>query len=450
MKPHARIMQLLIPPIAFGCMVMLNVASADTNPAATPDEQEQISTRSGTRELEPRLPLTELRMFTEAFNHISRAYVEEVDDRTLLEYAIRGMLTELDPHSTYLDGDAFADLQESTTGHYGGLGMEIDIEDGQVRVIAPIDDTPASRAGIKSGDLIVKLDDMPMRGIDLSAAIEAMRGEPGTDITLSVLHAGTSEPEEITLTREIIKITSVRHRIIENNYGYLRIAQFQAGTGGEVERAVAALQEDKTLQGLIIDLRNNPGGVLQSAVKVADVFVDSGLIVSTRGRINGADARYDASQPDATNGIPIVILVNEGTASAAEIVAGALQDHKRAVIMGTSTFGKGSVQTILPLSRNQAVKLTTARYYTPNGRSIQAEGIMPDIWVSQSKVTPIGFDAWRVKEKNLPKHLPGGQADKSDSTGKEGDMALARKDYQLNEALILLKGISIIATSTPS
>ena len=406
-------------------------------------------------ELPARLPLNELRVFAEAFNRISSAYVEEIDDRTLLENAIRGMLSQLDPHSAYLDADSFTDLQESTTGNYGGLGIEIGMEDGFVRVISPMDDTPASKAGIESGDLIVQLDGTPVKGMNLSEAIEVMRGEPGSDIKIMVVKRGDSSPTELTLTREVIKVASVRQRYLEEGYGYLRIAQFQSGTGAEVEKAIIQLKDEGDLEGLVIDLRNNPGGVLQAAVEVSDVFISDGLIVYTMGRMNEAELRYSATGPDATNGVPIVVLVNEGTASASEIVAGALQDPGRAVVMGTNTFGKGSVQTILPLNNEKAIKLTTARYYTPNGNSIQAAGIKPDIWVDRSKVTPIDGNPWRVKEKDLSRHLS--NASTEDASTEEGEakpepaerMALATRDYQLNEALTLLKGLNILSKTVP-
>lgn len=412
-------------------------------------------------ELSPRLPLNELRIFAEAFNRISSAYVEEIDDKTLLEHAIKGMLSGLDPHSVYLDKDSFDELQESTSGNYGGLGIEIGMEDGFVKVVSPMDDTPASKAGIQSGDLIVKLDGTPVKGMSLSDAIESMRGDAGSDIKITLVKAGESTPTDVTLTREIIKIASVRQRYLEDGFGYLRIAQFQSGTGDEVEKAVIQLKDEGDLDGLIIDLRNNPGGVLQSAVQVSDVFIDHGLIVYTAGRVKDAEIKYNASTADAVHGIPIVVLVNEGTASASEIVAGALQDHGRAVVMGTSTFGKGSVQTILPLNNEKAIKLTTARYYTPNGRSIQAEGIEPDIWVERSKVTLEKSNPWRIKEKNLAGHLTGdkegkqesGEASEEDSdeaakTKREANRELATRDYQLNEALTLLKGLHILTRST--
>ena len=414
--------------------------------------------------LEPRLPLNELRVFAEAFNRISSAYVEEIDDKTLLENAIKGMLSQMDPHSSYLDKDSFNDLQESTSGNYGGLGIEIGMEDGLLKVISPIDDTPAANAGIESGDLIIQLDETPVKGMSLSEAIEAMRGEPGSNIEILLIKTDNPTPTPLTLTRQIIKVASVRQRYLEEGFGYLRIAQFQSGTGDEVEKALIQLKDEGDLEGLVIDLRNNPGGVLQAAVAVSDVFIDDGLIVYTRGRMEDSETRYNARTPDSIQGVPIVVLVNAGTASASEIVAGALQDHGRAIVMGTTTFGKGSVQTILPLTNEKAIKLTTARYYTPNGKSIQAEGIIPDIWVDRSTVTPAKSNPWRIKEKDLPKHLEGDsegsklETDVDDSDNPElmdpdsseppsyysNNMELAIRDYQLNEALTLLKGLHIL------
>ncbi|MBT3829839.1 MAG: S41 family peptidase [Gammaproteobacteria bacterium] len=454
-----------------------DTAPADTVPTDTvptdtaPTIEEEAST--DTVSLEPRLPLNELRVFAEAFNRISSAYVEEIDDKTLLENAIKGMLSQMDPHSSYLDKDSFDDLQESTSGNYGGLGIEIGMEDGFVKVISPMDDTPAAKAGIESGDLIIQLNDTPVKGMSLSDAIEAMRGEPGSEIEITLIKTDNPTPTPLTLTREVIKVASVRHRYLEEGFGYLRIAQFQSGTGGEVEKAVIQLKDEGDLEGLIIDLRNNPGGVLQSAVAVSDVFIDGGLIVSTRGRMEDSEHRYNARTPDSIHGVPIVVLVNAGTASASEIVAGALQDHSRAIVMGTTTFGKGSVQTILPLTNEKAIKLTTARYYTPNGKSIQAAGIIPDIWVGRSKVTPAKSNPWRIKEKNLAKHLAAdnesakGESDVDDpqspaspdpdspdspesASPYSSNMELAVRDYQLNEALTLLKGLHILGrTKTP-
>ncbi|MBQ62667.1 MAG: peptidase S41 [Gammaproteobacteria bacterium] len=394
--------------------------------------------------LPPRLPLNELRVFAEAFDRVSSAYVEEIDDRTLLENAIKGMLSQLDPHSAYLDRTSFSDLQETTTGNYGGLGLEVGMENGFVKVIAPMDDTPAAKAGIESGDLIIELDNKPVKGMSLAEAIKAMRGDAGTELTLTIVREGQSVPKELVIVREVIQVASVRHRLLEDGYGYLRIAQFQSKTGTEVEQAVEKLVEEGKLSGLIIDLRNNPGGVLQSAVEASDVFVSEGLLVYTSGRLSNTDLKFNATTPDATDGVPIVVLVNEGTASASEIVAGALQDHGRAVIMGTNTFGKGSVQTILPLNNKKAIKLTTALYFTPNGRSIQAEGIVPDIWVDRSTVTKLKSNPWRVKEKDLPGHLTNAEGESNDEPVNE-NVELAAQDYQLNEALVLLKGLNILA-----
>ncbi len=415
-----------------------------TPTAVTDDLSEESLTKDNN--LRPRLPLDELRVFAEAFNRISSAYVEEIDDRTLLENAIRGMLSQLDPHSAYLDTESFLDLQETTSGNYGGLGIEIGMENGFVKVISPMDGTPAAKAGIESGDLIVQLDGSPVKGMNLSEAIETMRGEPGSDIKLTLVKSGQSSTKELTLTREVIKVASVRQRYLEDGYGYLRIAQFQSGTGSEVEKAIIRLKDEGDLDGLIIDLRNNPGGVLQSAVEVSDVFMDEGLIVYTAGRLDESELRYSATGNDAITGVPIVVLVNEGSASASEIVAGALQDNGRAIIMGTNTFGKGSIQTILPLNNEKAIKLTTARYFTPSGKSIQAEGIVPDIWVARSKVTPIKTNPFRLKEKNLPKHLESESdtADVKPESAKNTNMNLAIQDYQLNEALTLLKGLHIL------
>lgn len=433
---------LLAAGMTLGLAATAHASESQTPPPAVtiPDDPEPVVAE----ELEPRLPLNELRVFAEAFDRVSSAYVNEIDDRTLLENAIRGMLSQLDPHSAYLDRDSFSELQETTTGNYGGLGLEVNMDDGFVRVISPMDDTPAARGGIEPGDLIIRLDEMPVKGMTLNDAIEAMRGEPGSTVTLTVLRDGQDQPIEIDLTREVIQVASVRSRVLEDSYGYIRIAQFQSTTGTEVEEAVEKLSAEKRLKGLVLDLRNNPGGVLQSAVEVSDVFIDDGLIVYTAGRLSNADLRFSATTPDATEGLPIVVLVNEGTASASEIVAGALQDHGRAVIMGVSTFGKGSVQTILPLNNEKAIKLTTSLYFTPNGRSIQAEGIVPDIWVDRSTVTRAKTNPFQVKERNLPGHL-----DNADNAAAReearGSADLALSDYQLNEALILLKGLNILA-----
>ena len=418
--------------------------AAELNKAPAADLDKQPATEAENT-LAPRLPLNELRVFAEAFDRISTAYVEEIDDRTLLENAIKGLLSQLDPHSAYLDKSTFSDLQENTTGNYGGIGLEVGMDRGFVTVISPMDDTPASKAGIESGDVILQINDLTIKGMSLNETIEAMRGKPGSDLTLSIAREGEPQPLEITLTRQIIQIASVRQRLLDDGYGYIRIAQFQSATGREVRQAVEKLTEEGKLLGLVLDLRNNPGGLLQTAVEVSDVFIDDGLIVYTEGRLSQSEQRYNASTPDQTGGVPLIVLVNEGTASASEIVAGALQDQERAVIMGVSTFGKGSVQTVLPLSSEIAIKLTTALYFTPNGRSIQAEGIVPDIWVDRSTVTKVKANPFRIKEKDLAGHLENADDNpENKAVGSKKDNDLAATDYQLNEALTLLKGLNIL------
>ena len=397
------------------------------------------------------LPLEQLRTFTEVFNRIKSDYVEEVSDRELIEHAIRGMLSGLDPHSDYLDADSFSDLQVGTSGQFGGLGIEVGMEDGFVRVIAPIDETPAARAGVRAGDLITRLDDTPVKGMTLNEAVRIMRGEPGTDITLTVARQGEQQPLRITITRAIIRVQSVRSRTLEEGYGYLRITQFQSRTGDDVVRAVRKLKEENggSLKGLVLDLRNNPGGVLNASVSVSDVFLDDGLIVYTEGRVNDSRFQFHATPGDVLDDALMVVLVNGGSASASEIVAGALQDHGRAVVMGEATFGKGSVQTVTPLSHNTALKLTTARYYTPAGRSIQAEGIQPDIELESLEVaaTSRGGESERVREADLSRHLDNGgerPPRASDGNEREERLSLARSDYQLHEALNLLRGMHLM------
>ena len=334
------------------------------------------------------LPYEDLRTFTEIFGRIKRDYVEPVSDKKLLEDAVRGMLSGLDPHSAYLVAEEYQELKEGTTGQFGGLGIEVTMENGFIKVVSPIDDTPAQKAGIKTGDLIIKLDDKPVKGMSLTDAVKMMRGEPGSKIVLTIVREGLEAPLKLTLTRDIIKVKSVKSRMLEKGYGYVRISSFQSGTGDALKDALAALKKENggNLKGLVLDLRNNPGGVLNAAVEVSDAFLKSGLIVYTEGRIENSEMRFNAAPDDLINGAPIVVLINAGSASASEIVAGALQDQKRAVIMGEKSFGKGSVQTILPTSNGAAVKLTTARYYTPSGRSIQAEGIEPDVTLARVKL----------------------------------------------------------------
>jgi carboxyl-terminal processing protease len=403
------------------------------------------------------LPLQELRNFTEIFDRIRSSYVEPVDDKTLLQYAIDGMLSNLDPHSDYLLPEDFSELQEHTTGKFGGLGIEVGIEEGLIKVVSPIDDTPAEKAGIKAGDFIVSLDGKPVREMSLTNAIDKMRGDPGTDITLNIRRKGEKELLEFVLTRAEIKVASVRGKNLGDGIGYLRITQFQDKTGPEIVTAITELQEkaaenNESLNGLVLDLRNNPGGVLDAAVEVSDAFLSSGLIVYTEGRISDSDFRYSANELTAAPKIPLIVLINGGSASASEIVAGALQDHKRAVIVGTQSFGKGSVQSVLPIAGNKAIKLTTARYFTPNGRSIQAQGIHPDVFVEQSEVT--AYEQSYYKESDLPGHLSNGKESNGEETDKteeesttEGEHQISddllSKDFQLYQAYTLLKGLNV-------
>ena len=388
------------------------------------------------------LPLNELRTFAEVFERIRGSYVEPVDDATLLENAIRGMLEGLDPHSAYLTPEDYTGLQDSTEGQFGGLGIEVGQEDGFLKVVSPIDDTPAAEAGIEAGDLIIKIDDQPVKGMSLMDAVDSMRGEPGSEVRLTLVR-GEGRPFEVTLTRAIIKVKSVKTEDLEPGYVYLRITQFQINTGDEVRAAINRLNTNGQLKGLVLDLRNNPGGVLQAAVEVVDSFVDSGLIVYTKGRLSNAEMRFNATSSNPSGSVPLVVLINGGSASASEIVAGALQDLGRGVIMGTDSFGKGSVQTVLPLNNDRALKLTTALYYTPSGRSIQAQGIVPDIRVDRGHLTvdecEVGF-----READLAGHINNASGNER-PTGSEPkpERSLLDDDYQLTQALSLLKGLNI-------
>ena len=411
------------------------------------------------------LPIDELRSFTEVYGRVKNDYVETVDDKKLIEQAINGMLSGLDPHSAYLNEEAFKEMQVGTQGEFGGLGIEVSMEDGFVKVVAPIEDTPAWRAGLKSGDLIVKLDDTNVKGMTLNDAVKIMRGKPGSDIVLTVIRDGETQPKIITITRDIIQIQSVKYRMLEKDYAYFRITQFQEHTGEKLGQAIEKLfSENKDeMKGMVLDLRDDPGGLLTSSVGVSAAFLESDkLVVYTEGR--NADARmrmyarpefyargnkgdYLANLPKAAKTVPMVVLVNSGSASASEIVAGALQDHKRAVIMGTQTFGKGSVQTILPLGNGTAIKLTTARYYTPSGQSIQGKGITPDIVVEDATVETKDSGSLRVKEADLKNSLDNLQNEEQETDDKKTmeTESVGTNDYQLGQALNLLKGLQIIS-----
>ncbi len=396
------------------------------------------------------LPLEQLRAFSDVFARIKRNYVEEVSDDVLLEHAIRGMLSGLDPHSAYLNTEQFNELRIGTSGEFGGLGIEVGMEDGFVKVVSPIDDTPAQRAGMMTGDLIIRLDDKPVKGMNLNDAVKLMRGKPGSTITLTVVREGEDKPLKVDIVRSVIQVTSVRNRILDDSYGYVRVSHFQTKTPKDTIKAIESMQDelDGDLKGLVLDLRNNPGGVLSAAVGISDAFLNKGLIVYTDGRESDSRLRYSATRGDVLDGAPLVVLVNGGSASASEIVAGAMQDHGRGVVMGNKTFGKGSVQTIQNLPDGGAVKLTTARYYTPSGRSIQAEGIQPDIVTGNLRVSKreeSNIDP--ITESSLSGHLENtDEKDGEEKPVKETPKPnLAEEDYQLNEALNLLKGLTILS-----
>ena len=400
------------------------------------------------------LPVDQIRTFAEVFAKIKNDYVEDVEDGILLEHAIKGMLEGLDPHSSYLDEDAYLDLQEGTSGEFGGLGIEVGMEDGFIKVISPIDDTPAQKAGVQSGDLVIRLDETPVKGMSLNDAVTLMRGEPGTDITLTIIREVEEKPLKITITRDVIKVKSVRTQTLEPGFGYLRISHFQSRTAEDARAGVQQLKQDNNgnLNGLILDLRNNPGGILSAAVGISDLFLDKGLIVYTEGRIDDSRLKFNAKPADILDNAPIVVLVNAGSASASEIVAGALQDHKRGVIMGQKTFGKGSVQTVLPISNAAALKLTTARYFTPSGRSIQVSGIKPDVVIARVKVESLeDEDTHIITEENLNRHLDNDTQEDTQQETTNGDEDTAAQikarlleDYTLQQALNVLKSLQIL------
>jgi carboxyl-terminal processing protease len=392
------------------------------------------------------LPLNQLQSFSEVYLKIKQNYVQDISDKELFDNAIRGMLEGLDPHSTFLNEKDFKDLQIGTKGEFGGLGIEVTMENGFVKVITPIDDTPAYKAGIKAGDLIIEIDSKSVKGLSLNEAVDLMRGKIGNPILLTIAREGESGPIDIKIVRAKIKVKSVKYELIDNNYGYIRISSFQNKTGKNLYDAISNLNKKSkgNIKGFVIDMRNNPGGVLGAAVDVSDAFIKGKKkLVFTKGKKAKAVYEYFSNDTDLTEGKPIVVLINGGSASASEIVAGALQDHKRAIIMGTQSFGKGSVQTILPITSKTAVKITTARYYTPDGRSIQAKGIIPDIIVEDLQLNSLS-NTETIKESDLTGHLK--NIDKEDNT--EGIQTRNKKldnDYQLSEAINLLKGLNILS-----
>lgn len=401
---------------------------------------------AGQAENAVQLPIEDLKIFAEIFGKIKSDYVEDIDDSQLLNDAIKGMLDGLDPHTVYLDPDSFREMNIDTHGEFGGLGLEVTMENGVIRIVAPIDDTPAHKAGLKSGDLIISMDGVQVKGLSLGESVSLMRGKPGSEIVLTIVRKDRPEPFEVTLKRAIIQLESVRAELLETGFGYVRVIQFQIGTATSLRQQLARLAREAgtALKGLVLDLRDNPGGVLDGAIQVSDTFLRDGLIVSTRGRAENSEVTFSASPKDYLNDAPLVVLVNGGSASASEIVAGALQDHGRALILGTTTFGKGSVQTILPMLNGAALKLTTARYYTPNDRSIQATGITPDV-VSQpaeSSQTPDG-DASRLRESDLAGHLENELEKDQNATVDTKTDPLLFSDLQVREALNILKGMVI-------
>lgn len=404
-------------------------------------DQEEAATSAETLESTP-LPVDQIRSFADIFTRIKLNYVESVSDEELLGYAIEGMLSGLDPHSSYLKDEGYEALDEGTRGSFNGLGMEVIMEGGFVKVIAPIDDTPAATAGIQTGDLIMRIDGKPVSGLSLSEATDQMRGEPGTKITLTILRESEAEPFDVEIERAVVRLSSIKRNRLSHDIGYIRVTQFQIATAENFRKQLKMLSDESEFKGLILDLRNNPGGLLTSAVSLADSFLTGGTIVTTKSRNAVNDQKYDATETDLLDGKPVVVLINGGSASASEIVAGALQDHKRALIIGTPSFGKGSVQTVINIGDQEAIKLTTARYFTPNGNSIQAAGITPDILVEyrQFKETEKGLE--RIKENDLPGHLENQESKKISKTVKNDEVrSLLAKDYQLNEAFNLLKGL---------
>jgi carboxyl-terminal processing protease len=390
----------------------------------------------------------QLKLFGDVFERVRAEYVEEVTDETLIESAINGMLTSLDPHSGYLDAKKYRDMQVQTKGEFGGLGIEVTMEDGLVKVVSPIDDTPAYRAGIQAGDIITHINSEPVLGMSLAEAVERMRGPVDTSIALTLRRPGRDDPLDVSMARAVITISPVRWRA-EGDIGYIRVTAFNEQTETSLRDAIEHLEGDlgPSLKGVVLDLRNNPGGLLEQAVAVADTFLDRGEIVSTRGRRPDSIQRFNARRGDLIDGRPMVVLINGGSASASEIVAGALQDHDRAIVMGTPSFGKGSVQTIMPLPGHGAIRLTTARYYTPAGTSIQAKGIVPDIEVQQSRVEVIEQGGSR-READLRGRLENEQLNEqspvvSDDGSSDGEPPAEADDYQLARALDLLRGVAM-------
>lgn len=405
----------------------------------------------GSTSAEAKTRYEDLQLFTDVLSIVRRSYVEEVDTKELIYGAINGMLSSLDPHSSFLPPDMYKEMRIDTSGEFGGLGIEITVKDGILTVVSPIEDTPAFRAGLKAGDQILKIEDRFTKDLSIMDAVKLMRGPRGTKITITIMRQGFDTPKEFTLTRETIKVRSVRYRTLEDGYAYVRVAQFQERTADDLREAIKRVRKENNedIRGLVLDLRNNPGGLLDQAVKVADVFLSEGLIVYTEGRESGSQMKFSANAGGTEKNFPMVVLINGGSASASEIVAGALQDHKRAIVMGTSSFGKGSVQTIIPLSDNSGLRLTTAKYFTPLGTSIQARGITPDIIVKPMELREVE-DSVSLSERDLKNHFefspvpePGSAPPSELQPSPNGE---DQEDYQLMRALDLLKGWQYLKT----
>ncbi len=395
----------------------------------------------------------QLNLFGDVFERVRADYVEKPDDSKLVESAINGMLAGLDPHSSYMDAKSFRDMQVQTRGEFGGLGIEVTMEDGLIKVVAPIDETPAAKAGILANDIITKLDEEQVQGLTLNQAVEKMRGPVNTKIKLTIMRKGQDKPIEVSITRDIIRVRSVRSNVDGDDVGYIRLTQFNEQTTEGLKKAISDIQakvNDTKLKGYVLDLRNNPGGLLDQAISVSDAFLEKGEIVSTRGRNAEETQRFNARAGDLTHHKPLIVLVNGGSASASEIVAGALQDHKRATVLGTRSFGKGSVQTIIPLgSGNGALRLTTARYYTPSGRSIQAKGIVPDIEVLQDVPDELKSKTDTKGEASLRGHLKGDPG--QEETGSQSYIPPdAKNDKALNMAYDLLRGVKVNSAFPPT
>ncbi|WP_280564570.1 MULTISPECIES: S41 family peptidase [unclassified Chromohalobacter] len=425
--------------LVIGALTLPLPAHAQQSTQPTPQPNAQQGTQAPVDN--DALPVEDVQTFAEVFERIKRTYVDDVDDTTLMRNAIRGMLGELDPHSAYLDKDDFEALRETTEGEFSGVGIEVGMQDDQLTIIAPIDDSPAARADLQAQDRILRIDDTPTESLSLQEAVDMMRGDEGEELRLTIMREGEDAPRDVTLTRETIQTESVKHELLAPGYGYLRISRFQSRTGEQARDAIASLRDEGELKGLVLDLRNNPGGVLDSAVDVADLFLDSGLIVYTEGRLPDSDMRFSASTQTSAPDVPMVVLINGGSASAAEIVAGALQDQQRAVLMGTESFGKGSVQQVLPLNNGDGLKLTTALYYTPDGRSIQAQGITPDVDVVRGRLEVAEGSGLNIREADLENHL---RNINGDTERSEREASLAESDYQLGEALNLLRALNVL------